>query len=128
MLIPIKKISAFLLSIATLSLFSGCCLFYAQLYFIEKLYRQTLLDEFLIALLFISVTAILFIISNKTFLKQKLKNVLIQGLFCMLLEVFLFLLSISVFFDWNRFLMHFIAVSIYCFFIPYTYDKFGRII
>ena len=123
----IQKVTSFLLTVAILSLCSGLSLYFGASFFIDKLYEQTLLDEFLIATMFISFTGLLYLFV-RYFFKSKIKSLLISGMICSFIDILLFLLIISVFFEMNRFLMHFICVSTYCFFIPYTYFKFKSII
>jgi hypothetical protein len=113
-----KRNLAFFITIGGLGLVSGLSLTYCQRIFIEPFYEQSQLGNFFIAFLFISIITIL-----QMFLKKKFNNLLVLGIICGISEIF-FVVLISyplVGFILESFLPHFMAVSSFCFFIPYTY-------
>ncbi|MGF7079278.1 magnesium-transporting ATPase (P-type) [Mucilaginibacter sp. UYCu711] len=122
-----KIIIGVLLSNLILIILSGFSLFYMQPFFIEKLYWESLISTFFITALFIIITTLLFILFYHVYLKNKTKNLFFWGLSCVLINTILLLFSMGPFFEINRFLMSSLCISTYCFFIPYTYVKFGGI-
>ncbi len=115
-----------LLSNLILIILSGFSLFYVQHFFIEKLYRESLISTFFIAALFIIITSLLFILFYRIYLKNKTKNLFFWGLSCVLINTVLLLFSMGPFFEINRFLMSSLCISPFCFFIPYTYNKLQK--
>jgi len=120
-----KRVFAFFLTVASLGLLSGWTLIYCQRIFSESLYEQPKSNHFFIAFLFISIITIL-----QMFLKKRFNNLLLLGIICGIVEILLvFIITYPlVGFSLNNFLPHYMSVSSFCFFIPYTYNSVEEIL
>lgn len=114
-----KRIFACLLTVSSLGLLSGFSLIYFQS-IQESSYHQPKSNHLFIAFLFISIITIL-----QMFLKKRFNNLLVLGIVCGISEVFLvFIITYPlVGFSLKGMSAHFMAVSSFCLFIPYTYSR-----
>jgi len=114
-----KRVFAFLITVASLGLLSGWTLIYCQSTQ-ESSYHQPKLNHLFIAFLFISIITIL-----QMFLQKRFNNLLVLGIICGISEVFLvFIITYPlVGFSLKGMSAHFMAVSSFCLFIPYTYKR-----
>ncbi len=118
------KIFAFLITVVGLGLLSGLSLIYCQS-IQESSFHHPKSNNLFIAFLFISIITILHM-----FFKKRFNNLLILGIICFISEIFIvFLITYPlVGFNFKSLLPHFMAVSSFCFLIPYTYNKVEEIL
>lgn len=114
-----KRVFAFLITVASLGLLSGWTLIYCQS-IQESSFHHPKSNNLFIAFLFISIITILYM-----FFKKRFNNLLILGIICFISEIFIvFLITYPlVGFNFKSLLPHFMAVSSFCLFIPYTYSR-----
>lgn len=119
----------YLCTLAFLGILSGFALAIANTLFEQPLYRQSVSSCFEKSFLFIFITYSCYLLLNNLLKKYSL---LIRGVFCLILQIILFLIPISlVGIDLPTLIDHVIAIGLFCFCIPYVdnylYNKLNRV-
>ncbi len=129
MLVSKRTIIAFSSSIVVLSILSSLALFCYQQLYVELIYRTSYLSNFLLSLFCISISAFLYLRIVDIFFREKPLKLYKSGILCIFIEfslVFLMTSWIGIYF--KGLLIHLFGISSFCFFIPYTYNKMGKLL
>ena len=123
-MLNLKNIISFLSTIIILTLISGCAVSIYTNWFYDPLYRDTLLNYFFIAFIFVTVVFLAQHLVFKIYFKNKIVSTFLQGLTCTFIEILLiFLVTLPVFgIEPRSLLLHFWCIASVCFFIPFLYN------